>query len=89
VERPPLLVVEVVSPGEDNRERDYKLKVREYQELGISEYWVVDPEEQKVTVFTLQDRGDYQAIEFKGMDIIKSQYFSELELVVDHLFITP
>jgi Uma2 family endonuclease len=89
VERPPLLVVEVVNPGEDNWERDYQLKVREYQELGIPEYWVVDPEKQKVTVFTLQDRDDYQVIEFKGMDIIKSQYFSELELVVDHLFITP
>lgn len=89
VERPPLLVVEVVSPGEDNRERDYKLKVREYQELGIPEYWIVDPEEQKVTVFILQNRGAYQASEFKGIDIIKSQYFSALELVVDHLFITP
>ncbi|NJK62205.1 MAG: Uma2 family endonuclease [Synechococcaceae cyanobacterium SM2_3_1] len=88
VERPPLLVVEVVSPGEDNREKDYKLKVREYQELGISEYWVVDPEDEKVTVFTLQNRSNYLASEFKGIDIIKSQYFSELELIVDHLFIT-
>ncbi len=40
---PPLLVVEVVSPGELQRERDYIAKRIQYQDCGIPEYWIVDP----------------------------------------------
>ncbi len=38
---PPLLVVEVVSPGQENR--DYRYKRSEYAARGIAEYWIVDP----------------------------------------------
>lgn len=86
VERPPLLVVEVVSPGEENRERDYEIKSKEYQELGIPEYWVVDPEEGKVTVFSLQNGRDYQVSQFKGIEGIQSSYFSGQELKAESLF---
>ena len=45
---PPLLVVEVVSPGQENR--DYRYKRSEYAARGIAEYWIVDPVQQRVTV---------------------------------------
>lgn len=51
---PPLLVVEVVSPGELQRDRDYVAKRSQYQDLGIPEYWIVDPQAQTVTVLELQ-----------------------------------
>lgn len=35
---PPLLVVEVVSPGECQRERDYIVKRNQYQNCSIPEY---------------------------------------------------
>jgi Uma2 family endonuclease len=35
---PPALVVEVVSPGQANRERDYRYKHTEYEACGIAEY---------------------------------------------------
>ncbi|MFN7661113.1 MAG: Uma2 family endonuclease, partial [Dolichospermum sp.] len=44
----PLLVVEVVSPNQENR--DYRYKRSEYAARGIIEYWIVDPIGQKVTV---------------------------------------
>ncbi len=47
------LVMEVVSEGSENRERDYETKRQEYARAGISEYWIVDPEEQRITVLTL------------------------------------
>ena len=54
--RPPSLVIEVVSPGEVARRRDYVVKREEYLAFGISEYWIVDRFEKRVTV--LWRRGD-------------------------------
>ena len=47
---PPALVIEVVSPGQENRDRDYRYKHTEYAARAISEYWIVDPETQQITV---------------------------------------
>jgi len=45
------LVVEIVSP--DNPERDTVTKRADYAAAGIPEYWIVNPEEETVTVLTL------------------------------------
>ena len=45
--------MEVVSEGAENRKRDLETKRQEYAEAGISEYWIVDPQEQRITVLTL------------------------------------
>ena len=47
---PPALVIEVVSPGQANRDRDYRYKRTEYAAREIAEYWIVDPETKQVTV---------------------------------------
>jgi Uma2 family endonuclease len=47
------LVMEVVSEGEENRERDLETKRREYAAAGITEYWIIDPLEQHIVVLTL------------------------------------
>jgi Uma2 family endonuclease len=49
------LVVEIVSP--DDPERDTKTKRAEYAKVGISEYWIVYPEEETITVLALD--GDH------------------------------
>ncbi len=49
------LALEIVSPGKDARQRDYEDKRRDYARAGISEYWIVDPLENQVTVLVLQD----------------------------------
>jgi Uma2 family endonuclease len=46
------LVVEVVSP--DDPERDTVEKVADYAEAGIPEYWIVNPEDETITVLSLQ-----------------------------------
>lgn len=50
------LVVEVVSEGKENWERDYVEKRKDYAEAGFAEYWIVDPQERKITVLTLADK---------------------------------
>jgi Uma2 family endonuclease len=46
------LVVEIVSP--DNVERDTVIKRADYAEAGIPEYWIVNPEEETITVLKLE-----------------------------------
>lgn len=47
------LAMEVVSGGSQDRKRDYDEKVVDYAKAGIPEYWIVDPDEKKITVLTL------------------------------------
>ncbi|NJL83715.1 MAG: Uma2 family endonuclease, partial [Chloroflexaceae bacterium] len=50
---PPELVIEVVSPGKQNLDRDYRYKRSQYEARGIQEYWIIDPIQSKITLFTL------------------------------------
>lgn len=74
---PPRLVVEVVSPGKKNADRDYRYKRSQYESRGIAEYWIVDPIVQRVTVLTLVD-GLYEFATFEGDTVISSPLMSEL-----------
>lgn len=47
------LVMEGVSPDPKSRRRDRQTKRREYARAGIPEYWIVDPEEQRILVLSL------------------------------------
>jgi len=47
------LVMEVVSP--DDPTRDLETKRREYAQAGIPEYWLVNPLDETITVFTLSE----------------------------------
>lgn len=83
----PLLVVEVVSPGkpgEDNYDRDYVEKPKEYATRGIPEFWQVDPSRSVVVVLTLKD-GSYQGKEFRGSDRVLSVAFPALQLTAEQL----
>jgi len=48
-------VVEVVSPGKVNEDRDYRYKRSEYAVRGIPEYWIIDSAKKQVTVLTWAD----------------------------------
>jgi Uma2 family endonuclease len=79
----PLLVIEVVSPGEPgtpNYDRDYDQKPAEYAARGISEMWQIDPIRQVVTVLTLVG-GAYRSASFTGNQIIVSPSFPGLTLM--------
>ena len=81
---PPELIIEVVSPGRSNEERDYRYKRSEYAARGVFEYWVIAPEASKITVFTL-DAGFYEGAEYTGEMLIKSR-FQALQLTAAQIF---
>lgn len=83
----PMLVVEVVSPGEPgekNYDRDYIEKRREYAERGIQEYWIVDPYRQVVLVLTLEETS-YEEQRFTEQMVISSPTFPNLNLTADRV----
>ena len=81
---PPALVVEVVSPGKENENRDYRYKRSEYAARGISEYWLIDPKQAQVMILTLVD-GLYEEEIFQGKDCPVSPMFPNLGLTSDQI----
>lgn len=49
------LVLEVVSADDASQRRDYEQKVRDYAEGGVPEYWIVDPQAQRIRVLVLEN----------------------------------
>jgi Uma2 family endonuclease len=88
------LVIEVVST---NWRDDYYLKLADYEEMGIPEYWIVDyaalgarkfignPKQPTFSVYQLID-GEYQVSQFRGSDKIISPAFPELNLTAEQVF---
>lgn len=52
-------VIEIVSPG--SRRMDYYTKLFKYRTAGVREYWIVDPDKNRILVYNFEseDTGDY------------------------------
>ena len=88
------LVIEVVST---NWRVDYLTKVKDYEEIGIPEYWIVDylalggtpyignPKQPTISIYDLIN-GEYQVSQFRGNQTIVSRTFPELTLTANQIF---
>ena len=52
VDRPPRVVVEVLSPG--TASTDLRAKLALYARFGVPEYWTIDPRTRDMTIFVLE-----------------------------------
>ena len=82
---PPALVIEVVSPGSQNRIRDYRYKHTEYAAREIAEYWIVDPEMEQITVCKWVE-GKYEDTLIIGDQSINSEVIPDWQLTVNQIF---
>lgn len=82
---PPALVIEVVSPGQANRDRDYRYKRTEYAAREIAEYWIVDPETKQVTVCQW-DNGLYEDNVYVESTRIQSAIVPDFALTPAEIF---
>jgi Uma2 family endonuclease len=80
---PPDLVVEVVSPGDLQRSRDYIAKRNQYLDLEVPIYWIVDPQVREIMVLTLTPEG-YREQVYRGSDKLQFQDTS-LNLTADEI----
>ena len=88
------LIIEVTST---NWRDDYLTKLRDYEEIGIEEHWIVDylalggrryigdPKQQTISIYQLIDR-EYQVNRFRENDLIKSTIFPHLNLTASQIF---
>ena len=53
LEGQPDLAVEILSPS--TRDKDCTVKLRKYMNAGVKEYWIVDPENEKVMVYVFEE----------------------------------
>jgi Uma2 family endonuclease len=83
---PPLLVVEVVSPGELQRDRDFIAKRLQYQDCGIPEYWIIDPQTQSILVLELINKTYTEIGIFSGDNLVISPQFNSLNLKASQIF---
>ena len=82
----PDLVVEVLSPSTEARDRG--VKFRDYAAHGIREYWLIDPDAETVEVFQLNE----EAMEYgptrllAGQDLASSQVLTGFTVPAQALF---
>jgi Uma2 family endonuclease len=80
------LVIEVASPADP--ERDIVVKRADYEAAQIPEYWLVNPEDETVTVLRL-DAGRYvEHGVYRRGGAVASMLLGDTKLSVDHLFST-
>lgn len=80
----PDLIIEIVSPN--NSKHDVKTKFNLYQEAGVLEYWIVNPTEKMVLVYTLQN-GIYVGLKPCSInETITSPLFPEMKIAVLAVF---
>lgn len=81
----PDLIIEILSPS--TAEKDAKIKFQLYEEHGVKEYWMVEPDYNLVEVFILDENRKYQ---FRGKysksDKVKVGIFNDLEIVLEDVF---
>jgi Uma2 family endonuclease len=81
----PDLIIEILSPG--NSKKEMRVKYDLYQESGVREYWIADPEHQTVQVFALNEQEIYQnrAI-YVHDDVMQSYIFPDLKIDLTEVF---
>ena len=66
-------IIEIVSPG--SRRMDYFTKLFKYRTAGVREYWIVDPDKNRILVYNLE-HGDIN--EYTFSDTVKAGIYEDL-----------
>lgn len=87
LEEMPNLVIEVTS---ENWRTDYLLKRAEYAFMNITEYWIINPNKNKIHVLLNpeQEKG-YEQEDFVPGQVINSTYFPNLKVAVNEILYPP
>ena len=79
-------MIEVLSPGPENRQRDLSVKRQLYAKYGVEEYWVVDVENRSVLIHRLKGQTLQEVVVVRGDDALASPLLPGLQLRVTSIF---
>jgi Uma2 family endonuclease len=82
----PELVVEVLSPGQPNAERDMETKRKLYSRRGVQEYWVVDWRLRQVEIYRREQAALVLQATLFAEDMIESPLLPAFRCQVQRLF---
>jgi Uma2 family endonuclease len=80
----PDLVVEVLSPSTEDRDRTLKTKL--YARFGVRELWIADTKEKRIEVLTNSGDGFRQEAVFGLGTVLRSSLLSGLEIPIADVF---
>jgi Uma2 family endonuclease len=80
------IVIEILSPGAQNRKRDLSAKRKLYANYAVAEYWIVDSENQSVLVFRLREQSLEEVATLMGDDELSSPILPGFQLRVKEIF---
>jgi Uma2 family endonuclease len=82
---PPDLIIEIVS--DQNPKRDVKEKFELYQRHGVSEYWMIFPDERTLFVYLLNKEGKYENVGIYAEDEkVKVNIFDDFHIDLAEIF---
>lgn len=79
----PDLVIEILSPG--NSKKEMKSKFALYQEEGVREYWIVDPERELVFVYVAENKKFHPTLPITD-DYVRSTIFPNFSIHTADIF---
>lgn len=80
----PDLVIEILSPGNSNKEMKYKFDL--YEEAGVLEYWIINPADKTVFIYILKENNFIGMHPLIEEDTIQSHLFPELDFKLESIF---
>ncbi len=80
----PNLVIEILS--ESSVYNDLKKKKKVYEQSGVQEYWIVDPNDQTIEIYILKNKKYTLEKEFSKNEILESPMFPGFALELSKVF---
>jgi len=81
----PDCIIEILSPA--TAKKDYNEKFNLYQENGVKEYWIVNPDANVIDNYILDENGHYQQQElFAQSQLVHPHLFPDLEIDLKWVF---
>jgi len=84
IEGPVDLVVEIISPSNSYTDRNQKKK--KYLEFGVTEYWIVDPANETIEIYTPATGQDIPVLYLSGNGRVKSNAIPSASFELEELF---
>jgi Uma2 family endonuclease len=85
---PPDLIVEVLSPGATNAQRDKDVKLKLYSRRGVREYWIANWEQRLVEIYRREGDALRLMSTRHAQDALDSPLLPGFSCRVGHLFLT-